>query len=185
MTAENEQDRDRESRHPPATEAPAAPYFELRGAAAGTYDPSGASIVPMDEYPKYEIAEGVIFCPVFGRNLSLNFITFPPHSGFPTHVHPEEQMSIVREGEMEITVGDLARRVVPGDLIIFPPDIPHSGRTLDRSCRLIDIFSPPREGLREVIAGANPLRSADIDRWWDPGAGLCPPASSDQQAPRA
>jgi unsaturated pyranuronate lyase len=147
-----------------------APYFGLRVPTAGTHDSSGASIVPMDDYPKYEIAAGVVFCPVFGRNLSLNFVTFPPHSGFPTHMHPEEQISIVREGEMEITVGDICRGVGPGDVIIFPSDVPHSGRTLDQSCRLIDIFSPPREGLREVIAGANPLRSADVDRWWKPAA---------------
>ena len=97
-----------------------------------------------------------------------------PHSGFPTHVHPEEQMSIVREGEMEITVGGMTRAVTPGDVIVFPSDVPHSGRTLDRSCRLIDIFSPPREGLRQVIAGANPLRSPDVERWWGPDAD--PPA---------
>jgi len=184
VTAGIEERPNREPGTPPAEAAPPAPYFRLES-PAGTYDPSGASIVPMDEYPKYEIAEGVIFCPVFGHNLSLNFVTFPPHSGFPSHVHPEEQMSIVREGEMEITVGDIARRVTPGDVIIFPPGVPHSGRTLDQLCRLIDIFSPPREGLREVIAGANPLRSADVDRWWDPGAALRPPASSEQQAPGA
>ena len=185
MTAGNEQGRDRQPRNPPAEQAPPTPYFELRVPTAGAYDPSGASIVPMDDYPKYEIAEGVIFCPVFGRNLSLNFVTFPPHSGFPTHVHPEEQISIVREGEMEITVGDICKWVVPGDVIVFPSDVPHSGRTIDQSCRLIDIFSPPREGLREVIAGANPLRSADLDRWWDPGAGPPPPGPSDQRTPRA
>jgi len=170
VTTGHEPDRPREPRTPPAQDASLAPYFQLRESPTGSYDPSGASIVPMDDYPKYEIAEGVIFCPVFGRNLSLNFVTFPPHSGFPTHVHPEEQMSIVREGEMEITVADIARVVTPGDVIVFPSDVPHSGHTLDRSCRLIDIFSPPREGLRQVIAGANPLRSPDIDRWWDPGA---------------
>ncbi len=71
---------------------------------------------------------------------------------------------------MEITVGDITRMVVPGDVIVFPSDVPHSGRTGDVACRLIDTFSPPREGLREVIATANPARSADIERWWDPGA---------------
>jgi hypothetical protein len=37
----------------------------------------------MDDYPKYEIAEGVNFCPVFGRNLSLNFVTSLPTAGSP------------------------------------------------------------------------------------------------------
>lgn len=170
MTAGTGHGPDREDGAAPPAGSAAAPYFELREPPAGSYDPSGASIVHVDDYPRYEIAEGVVFCPVFGRNLSLNFVAFPPGSGFPTHAHPEEQISIVREGEMEITVGDIRKWVVPGDVIVFPPDVPHSGRTLDRSCRLIDIFSPPREGLREVIAGANPLRPADIDRWWKPTA---------------
>ena len=71
---------------------------------------------------------------------------------------------------MEITVGNITKRVVPGDVIVFPSDVPHSGRTGDVACRLIDAFSPPREGLREVMATANPNRPSDVDRWWDPGA---------------
>ena len=149
----------------------AEPYFQLREPKSGAYDASGASIVHIDDYPRYEIAEGVVFCPIFGKNLSLNFVVFPPHSGFPTHAHPEEQISFVREGTMEITVGAITKTVVPGDVIVFPADVPHSGRTDDVACRLIDCFSPPREGLREVIATADPLRSAGIDSWWDPSAG--------------
>ena len=149
----------------------AEPYFKLAEPKSGAYDPTGASIVNIDDYPRYEIAEGVVFCPVFGKNLSLNFVVFPPHSGFPTHAHPEEQISIVREGTMEITVGDITKMVSPGDVIVFPSDVPHSGRTDEVACSLIDTFSPPREGLRDVIAGANPARSADVERWWKSGTG--------------
>ncbi len=144
----------------------ADPFFEVENYAAAAHDLSGASIVHMDDYPSYEIAEGLFFRPVFAQNMSLNFVTFPPDSGFPSHVHPEEQISIVREGEMEITIGDTARQVTPGDVIVFPPNVPHAGRTQDLSCRLIDIFSPPRHGMREVVSGANPVRSAEVDRWW-------------------
>jgi len=146
------------------------PYFEIGEPQAETLDPSGASITHMDDYPSYEIAEGLFFRPVYARNLSLNFVTFPPNSGFPCHAHSEEQISIVREGEMEITIGDLTQRVRPGDVIVFPPDVPHEGRTLGGLCRLIDIFSPPRTGIREVTATADPVRSADVDRWWGPDA---------------
>lgn len=156
---------------PEPPEEPAGPYFRLGRPDVGEHDPSGASIVHMDDYPVYEIAEGVLFCPVFGRNLSLNFVSFPPGSGFPAHTHPEEQISIVRDGYMDITVGDIRRRVQPGDVIVFPSNVPHSGRTTDEACRLIDIFSPPREGLRDVIAGANPRRPADTERWWRPDEG--------------
>jgi quercetin dioxygenase-like cupin family protein len=162
------------SERPGTSPGAAAPYFQLAEAKAGAYDPSGASIVNIDDYPRYEIAEGVVFCPIFGRNLSLNFVVFPPHSGFPVHAHLEEQISIVREGTMEITVGDITKMVMPGDVIVFPSDVPHSGRTGDVACRLIDCFSPSREGLREVIATADPARSADIERWWDPGTDASP-----------
>ncbi len=144
------------------------PYFEAPEPAVGTVDASGASITHMDDYPSYEIAAGLFFRPVFAENLSLNFATFPPHSGFPAHGHPEEQISIIREGRMEFTIGDTTQLVGPGDVIVFPPGVVHEGRTFDVACRVIDIFSPPRSGIRDVIASADPVRSADVDRWWDP-----------------
>lgn len=143
------------------------PYFQVEHPVEEGEYPSGASITHMDDYPGYEIAAGLFFRPVFASNVSLNFVTFPPGSGFPSHVHPEEQVSIVRQGEMEITIGDTARQVRPGDVIVIPSGVPHAGRTFERACRLIDIFSPPRSGIRDVIAGADPMRSADVDRWWD------------------
>ena len=129
------------------------------------------SVTPMDELASYEIASGLFFRPFFAESMSLNFVTFPPESGFPAHVHPEEQISIVREGQMEITIGDKTHLVVPGDVIHFPPNVPHAGRTSTQPCRLIDIFSPPRTGIRDVIADADPVRAADVDRWWYDGAG--------------
>ena len=129
-------------------------------------DAAGGSIVHMDDLDSYEIAAGLFFRPVFAENVSLNFVSFPPDSGFPTHVHPEEQISIVREGEMEFTVGHVTQMVRPGDVIHMPPNVPHSGRTLDSSCRLIDVFAPARSGIRDVIAAADPVRAADVDRWW-------------------
>jgi len=141
------------------------PYFEVTDTEAASI--STGSITHMDDYPAYEIAEGLFFRPVYARNISLNFVTFPPESGFPSHIHPEEQVSIVREGEMEITMAGVTKMVRPGDVIIFPPSVPHAGRTFSRACRLIDIFSPPRTGIKEVIASADPVRSADVDRWWE------------------
>ena len=137
-------------------------YFELTEPGAT----SGGLVTPMDDLASYEIAAGLFFKPFFAENISLNFVSFPAESGFPTHVHPEEQISIVHEGRMEITIGDRTRLVEPGDVIHFPPEVPHSGRTLDQPCRLIDIFSPPRTGIRDVIADADPVRAADVDRWW-------------------
>ncbi len=144
-------------------QSPAESYFDRTVAEASA---SGGTIVHMDDLDSYEIATGLFFRPLFGENVSLNFVTFPPRSGFPTHTHPEEQISIVREGEMEFTVGEITRVVRPGDVIVMPPNVPHAGRTLDEPCRLIDVFAPGRDGIRDVIAEADPVRAAEVDRWW-------------------
>ena len=137
-------------------------YFNLSAES-----PAGSgTVTSVDEMESYEIAAGLFFRPFYAENISLNFVSFPPHSGFPAHVHPEEQVSIVREGEMEITIGDEVFAVKPGDVIHFPSGVPHSGRTSTEPCRLIDIFSPPRTGIRDVIAEADPVRDPDVDRWW-------------------
>jgi len=92
--------------------------------------PSGASIVPMDNYPKYEIAEGVVFCPVCGRNLSSTSSPSLPQR-LPHSRAPEEQISNRARGRD----GDHGRGRHPGrrpgDVIIFPSEVPHSGRTID------------------------------------------------------
>ena len=88
----------------------------------------GGSVIPFADLDSYEIASGLFFRPFFAQNISLNFVTFPPDSGFPAHVHPEEQVSIVQEGSMEITIGDHAFVVSRGDVIHFPPNVAHSGR---------------------------------------------------------
>jgi unsaturated pyranuronate lyase len=126
----------------------------------------GGSVTPVDDLDAFEIARGLFFRPFYAEHLSLNFVTFPPNSGFPAHVHPEEQVSIVQEGSMEITVGESTFAVKPGDIIHFPSNVSHSGRTTDDPCRFIDIFSPPRTGIRDVIADADPVRDPDVDRWW-------------------
>ena len=55
-------------------------YFDL----SDTEDTDGgASVIRFADLESYEIAAGLFFRPVFAENLSLNFVTFPPHSGFP------------------------------------------------------------------------------------------------------
>ncbi len=147
-------------------ESSAEGYFDRTAAEGGA---SRGFIVHVDELDSYEIAAGLFFRPLFAENVSLNFVTFPSKSGFPSHVHPEEQISIVRQGAMEFTVGDVTRVVRPGDVIVLPPNVPHSGRTLDEPCRLIDVFAPARAGIRDVIAEADPVRVAEADRWWYTG----------------
>ena len=68
-------------------------------------------------------------------------------ASMPEHSHSHEQIVNLIEGELELTVGDEVRTLVPGLVAIVPPDVPHSGRAA-MACRVIDVFHPVREDYR-------------------------------------
>lgn len=111
-------------------------------------------IGPRSEFPIHDLGEGVGFQPVWGRSLLMNWVHFEPNRSLPNHHHPEEQAGTIIEGEMELTVGGVTRRMHVGDVYVVPPNVPHSGRTFDSGCIALDIFSPPRHDFRDLIARA-------------------------------
>lgn len=56
---------------------------------------------------------------------------------------------IVLEGYADEIIGGRLYRVEEGDVIILPSNIEHGAVLGDVDCRVIDIFSPPREDFRE------------------------------------
>lgn len=142
------------------------PYFRLTGDAP---DPEGygPAMRSRDDVAAYEVADGISLQPVFGRNLLLNFVTFAPGRSFPAHQHPEEQMGYVVEGELRFTLDGQTRLLRAGDLYVAPANVPHEGVAGDAGCLVLDIFSPPRSGLRELIERS--LARRDGPAWNEPG----------------
>jgi quercetin dioxygenase-like cupin family protein len=65
-------------------------------------------------------------------------------ASLPQHHHEHEQITHLLEGKFKITVDQTTTVLVPGDVVIIPPNIPHEGEALT-SCKIIDIFYPARE----------------------------------------
>ena len=61
------------------------------------------------------------------------------------HDHPEVQMGLVLEGTFERQQGDETKTLRTGDGFYVPPNVPHGGRAVGGRCRILDVFSPPRE----------------------------------------
>lgn len=61
----------------------------------------------------------------------------------PVHTHPNEQTVNMIEGEFELVVENDKKVIKKGDIVIIPPNIPHSGKALT-NCRIIDVFYPVR-----------------------------------------
>jgi quercetin dioxygenase-like cupin family protein len=103
--------------------------------------------VRVDDIDPVEFVPGLTFRPVLGGNAMANFVSFAPDTVAPTHVHVEEQIVVVLEGEFEFHIDGESRTMRPGDVAVIPPWVPHGARTLASPCFEVDMFTPPRRTL--------------------------------------
>jgi quercetin dioxygenase-like cupin family protein len=126
-----------------------SPHFSTE--AGGTPTAPGRYVEVADVEP-VEFVPGLEFRPVLGQNTLTNFVRFEPHTEAPVHVHEEEQIVIVLEGEFEFSIDGDVRTMRPGDVAVVPPWVPHGARTLDTRCTEVDVFTPPRRSLLQHAA---------------------------------
>ena len=108
--------------------------------------------VNIDTLEPVEFVPGLGFRPVVGQRAMTNFVSFQPGAIAPRHVHEEEQIVIVLDGEFEFSIDGDVRTMRPGDVAVIPPWVPHGARTLDSRCTEVDVFTPPRRSLLQHAA---------------------------------
>jgi quercetin dioxygenase-like cupin family protein len=121
-------------------------HFSVEGggtpAAAGRF-------VDVEAIEPVEFVPGLGFRPVLGEHTMLNFVTFAEHTEAPRHIHEEEQIVLVLDGEFEFEIDGEVRTMRTGDVAVVPPWVPHGAHTKDTTCREVDVFNPPRKTLLE------------------------------------
>jgi quercetin dioxygenase-like cupin family protein len=80
----------------------------------------------------------------------LTYVQWERGGGAPLHSHVEEQLLLVVEGEVEMTVGEEARRLLPGDVVVIPPWTPHSGVGIAERSIAVEAFAPLRTPLLDT-----------------------------------
>ncbi len=75
----------------------------------------------------------------------VDFTDGPQTQADPPHSHPHEQVSYVAEGEINFLMEGNTTHLVPGDMFLVPPNVPHSIQLITAHVRLIDCFTPIRE----------------------------------------
>lgn len=114
--------------------------------SAGTPTAEGR-FVDVSSVPAVEFVPGLEFRPVLGEKTMVNFVRFAPRTEAPMHVHEEEQIVVVLDGEFEFELDGEIRIMRPGDVAVVPSWVPHGARTADTSCYEMDVFNPPRQTL--------------------------------------
>jgi len=114
--------------------------------------------VNVDAITPVEFLPGLGFRPVLGQRAMANFVSFQPGTQAPRHVHAEEQIVIVLDGEFTFDLDGDARVMRKGDVAVVPAWVPHGAWTTDSHCLEVDVFCPPRQSLlklaEEQAAGA-------------------------------
>jgi quercetin dioxygenase-like cupin family protein len=106
--------------------------------------------VNIDELTATEFLPGLGFRPVLGHNAMVNFVSFAAGATAPNHVHEEEQIVIILEGELTFDVDGDVRVLRKGDVAVIPSWVPHGAWTTDGTCLEVDVFAPPRESLLKL-----------------------------------
>jgi quercetin dioxygenase-like cupin family protein len=106
------------------------------------YDADGVELVP-----------GVRMKPLFGDGAMLNLLELDAGAVVVAHRHPHEQLGLMLEGELALTIDGVEHRLHPGDAYQISGGVEHAARAVGGPCRVLDVFQPVREDYRERFAG--------------------------------
>jgi len=114
-------------------------------------EPAGAGrYVKLDSISPVEFVPGLGFRPVLGQRTLTNFVSFAPGAVAPKHVHEEEQIVVILDGEMVFDLDGDIRTMRKGDVAVIPAWVPHGAWTVDTRCEELDVFCPPRQSLLKL-----------------------------------
>lgn len=81
-----------------------------------------------------------------GKNSMLALNEIAPGTTPSLHSHPHEQLVYIVEGDVDFVVGDQVLAMKTGDMVVVPPNVPHSLKNKGaKACLNLDVFSPVRE----------------------------------------
>ena len=69
------------------------------------------------DFKKFEPAPGFLVRVVSGQNIMFSHVTLQPNAVAPLHNHVEEQMGLILEGEMEVTIEGETRVMKKGNFL--------------------------------------------------------------------
>ncbi len=79
----------------------------------------------------------------YDETMTAVLVEFDRGSVGYVHTHPHHQITYIRHGSFEVTIGEEKQVLGGGDFYYIPADVPHGVVALEDSA-LVDFFSPCR-----------------------------------------
>jgi quercetin dioxygenase-like cupin family protein len=98
-----------------------------------------------DELPAAEPYPGLHRRTFDTGEATVNEYTFEPAASFPLHRHPQEQITLVLKGSVELTVAGSSVGLQEGCWSVVGGDVEHSIRAGTEGAKILAIVIPRRE----------------------------------------
>ncbi|MCP4685266.1 MAG: cupin domain-containing protein, partial [bacterium] len=85
-------------------------------------------LVILKDQKELTLAKGIVARVVTGDSMTVAHVKLAEGAILAEHAHDNEQIVNVMEGELELTVEGQKHLLVPGKVLVLPPNVPHSGR---------------------------------------------------------
>ena len=100
--------------------------------------------IQLQDVEPFEIVPGYRARIVHSSTMTLAYVEIDAGAELPEHSHVHEQVVNMLEGSFELCIGDEKLQLEPGQVVIIPSSVPHSGKA-HRRCKILDVFHPIRE----------------------------------------
>ena len=99
-----------------------------------------------EDIPREELVNQIGRRIITGAQAMLAHVYLKEGSVVPMHDHPNEQLTYIIEGSLQMQFSDGAPDVVvhAGEVLVIPAGVPHGAVALEDTFDL-DVFSPPRQ----------------------------------------
>jgi unsaturated pyranuronate lyase len=95
--------------------------------------------------PADPVYDGVTRRSFSSDHATVTSYTFGASAQFPRHHHPQEQITLIQTGEVEMTIGDDVERMTAGDWSVIAPDVEHGITAGPDGATIVAIVVPRRE----------------------------------------
>jgi quercetin dioxygenase-like cupin family protein len=91
----------------------------------------------------FDIVPGYRARVIHANTITLAYVDIAAGAKLPEHRHFHEQVVNMLDGSFDLTVDGTTHRLASGDVVVIPPNVPHSGFARTAS-RILDVFHPVR-----------------------------------------
>ena len=99
---------------------------------------------PIKDIKPKELVPGITGYYTHGSQLTFGYVELKAGSVIPEHMHVQEQITYILEGQLDMVIDGSPCSLKPGMYYVIASNVPHSA-VVTVDSKVIDAFSPVRE----------------------------------------